>query len=207
MSLSREEIERALEETVKNWRSRVKVFGKWSVEGIEVRDPGLKDYISLKPMFVPTTAGRYANTRFGKSKVPIYERLINMLMRPGKNTGKKYLAMKIVKKAFEIIELRTGRNPIEVLVRAVENAAPREETTQIAYGGIIYHQAVDVAPQRRVDLALRWIAEGARQASFNNPKPIEENLADELIWASQNDTRSYAIKKKEEVERIALASR
>lgn len=188
-------------------RDEILVFGKWSVEGIEVKDPGLKRYISLKPKYVPFTFGRFANIRFGKSRVPIYERLINMLMRPGKNTGKKYLATKIVMKTFEIINLRTGKNPIEVLVRAIENAAPREETTRIAYGGIIYHVSVDVAPQRRIDLALRHISEGARLASFRNPKPIEESLADEIIWASENDSRSYAIKKKEEIERIALASR
>lgn len=185
----------------------IKVLGKWSVEGVEVRDPGLKAYICLRPVYVPHTEGRHEKRRFAKAKVPIVERLINQMMRPGRNAGKKMLATNIVKRAFELIELKTGENPIQVLVRAIENAAPREETTRIAYGGILYHVSVDVSPQRRVDLALRFISEGARMAAFNNPKPIEECLADEIIAAANYDTSSYAIRRKEEIERIAYAAR
>ncbi|MCD6488668.1 MAG: 30S ribosomal protein S7 [Desulfurococcales archaeon] len=185
----------------------IKLFGKWSYDDIIVRDPGLKRYISLKPVFLPHTGGRHEHRRFGKAEVPIVERLINKIMRPGRNMGKKHLAYNIVKKAFDLIYLKTGENPLQVLVRAIENAAPREETTRIMYGGIVYHVAVDVSPQRRVDLALKHITEGARQAAFNNPKPIEEALADEIIAAANNDPRSYAIQRKEEIERIALSSR
>jgi small subunit ribosomal protein S7 len=186
---------------------KILVFGKWSTDNIVINDPALRRYICLKPMHAPHLAGRYANKRFGKSEVPIYERLANHLMKKGRNQGKKLKALNIVRKAFTIIESRTKENPIQILVRAIENASPREETTRILLGGIVYHVAVDSAPQRRVDLALRWICEGARLSSFNNPKPIEESLADELILAANNDSRSYAIRKKEEVERIALASR
>jgi len=183
------------------------LFGKWSLTDVVIRDPGLRRYISLRPVYIPHTEGRHEKKRFLKSKVPIVERLINQLMRPGKNAGKKHLAYNIVKTAFEIIHLKTGENPVQVLVRAIENAAPREETTRIVYGGILYHVSVDVAPQRRVDLALRFIAEGARMAAFDNPKTIEEALADEIIAAARNDTASYAIRKKEEIERIALSAR
>ena len=117
------------------------------------------------------------------------------------------LATAIVKSAFEIIHLKTSENPLQILVRAIENAAPREEITRICYGGIVYPQSVDAAPQRRVDLALRFITEGARIASFSNRKPIEECLADELITAAQGDPKSYAIQRKEEVERIAMSAR
>ncbi|MEM2663550.1 MAG: 30S ribosomal protein S7, partial [Metallosphaera sp.] len=127
--------------------------------------------------------------------------------RPGKNKGKKILAYNIVKATFELIYARTGQNPLQVLVRAIENSAPREEVTRIMYGGIVYYVAVDVSPQRRVDLVLRHLVEGARQAAFNNPKPIEEALADELIAAASGDNKSFAIRKKEEMERIALSSR
>ena len=185
----------------------IKLFGKWGYDGIVVRDPSLKKYISLKPVYLPHTGGRHEHRRFGKAEVPIVERLMNKLMRPGGNAGKKHLAYNIVKKAFEIIHLRTGENPLQVLVRAIENAAPREETTRIMFGGIVYHVAVDVAPQRRVDLALKFITEGARNAAFNNPKPIEECLADEIIAAANYDEKSYAIQRKEEIERIALSSR
>ena len=128
-------------------------------------------------------------------------------MRPGRNGGKKHLAYNIVKTAFDIIYLETGENPIQILVRAIENAAPREETTRIVYGGITYRVSVDVSPQRRVDLALRFLAEGARNCAFNNPKPIEECLAQEIILASRGDPQSHAIRQKEEIERIALSSR
>jgi len=187
--------------------NEVKLFNKWSYDGIVVRDPSLKRYISLKPVILPHTGGRHEHRRFGKAEVPIVERLINKIMRPGRNMGKKHLAYNIVKKAFDLIYLKTGENPLQVLVRAIENAAPREETTRIMYGGIVYHVAVDISPQRRVDLALKHITEGARLAAFNNPKPIEEALAEEIILASNNDPKSYAIQRKEEIERIALSSR
>ncbi len=185
----------------------IKILGKWSVKDVVVKDPGLKAYINLRPVYLPHSEGRHEKRRFAKSKISIVERLINQVMRPGKNTGKKMMAINIVKRAFEIIELKTGENPIQVLVRAIENAAPREETTRIAYGGILYHVSVDVAPQRRVDLALRHLVQGARMAAFSNPKTIEECLADEIIAAANNDTSSYAIRKKEEIERIAYTAR
>jgi len=187
--------------------NEIKLFNRWSFSGIEVEDPGLKRYISLTPVYVPHSMGRHEHIRFHKSKVNIVERLINNLMRPGKNAGKKARAIKVVMNAFEIIHLRTGKNPIEVLIRAIENSAPCEDTTRISYGGIVYHQAVDISPQRRVDLALRFLTEGARKAAFSNPRPLEECLAEELILAANKDVRSYAIQKKNEMERIALHAR
>ena len=185
----------------------IRLFGKWSFVGIDVRDPGLEKYISLKPIWLPHTGGRHEHRRFSKAEVPIVERLMNKLMYPGRNGGKKHLAYNIVRTAFDIIYLRTGENPLQILVRAIENSAPREETTRITYGGITYRVSVDVSPQRRVDLALRFIAEGARNCAFNNPKPIEECLADELLLAASGDLNSHAVKQKEEIERIALSSR
>ncbi|ALU11999.1 30S ribosomal protein S7 [Ignicoccus islandicus DSM 13165] len=184
-----------------------KLFGKWDFDGVEIRDPSLKKYISLRPVWTPYTAGRHEKRRFGKAEVPIVERLINKLMRPGRNMGKKAKIYNVVEKAFDIIYLQTGQNPLQVLVRAIENAAPREETTRIMYGGIVYHVAVDVSPQRRVDLALRFIAEGARLKSFKSTIPLEEALAEEIVAAANDDPKSYAVSKKEEIERIALSSR
>ncbi len=185
----------------------IKLFGKWGFEGIEIKDPGLKNVISLKPVFIPHSKGRHASKRFGKSKVSLVERLVNNLMRTRKGTGKKQRAINIVRKAFEIVHLKTGKNPIEVLVRAVENAAPREEVTGIMYGGIVYHKAVDVAPLRRVDLALRFIVEAVKKETFNNIKNMEEILADVLIATYRNDpSRSLAVKKKAEIERRAYSA-
>lgn len=185
----------------------IKLFGKWDFKEVKVEDQGLVKYICLKPVFIPHSGGRHEKQRFKKSEVNIVERLVNQLMKPGKNAGKKARAIQILRNAFEIIHLKTGQNPIQVLVRAIENAAPCEDTTRISYGGIVYHVAVDMAPQRRVDLALRWIAEGARKAAFNNIKTIDECLADEIILAANRDGRSYAVSKRDEQERIALASR
>ncbi len=185
----------------------VRLFEKWSFKGAEVKDIGLQRYVSLKPVAIPHSMGRHEHKRFRKASINIVERLANNLMRPGKNAGKKAKVMNIVSDAFEIVNLRTGKNPIEVLVRGIEHSAPREDTTRISMGGIVYHLSVDVAPQRRVDLAIRNIADGARQAAVNNPRSIEECLAEELILAGSNDLKSFAVAKRHEIERVAQASR
>ena len=185
----------------------IKLFQKWTFKDIAVQDSGLQRYLNLTPMVAPHSMGRHEHQRFRKAKVNIVERLINSLMRAGKNSGKKAKATNIVKETFEIINLRTGKNPIEVLVKAVENASPCEDTTRVSYGGVVYHLSVDVAPQRRIDLAIRHISEGARAASKNNPRSIQETLADELVLAANKDIKSAAIAKRNEIERVAQSSR
>jgi small subunit ribosomal protein S7 len=187
--------------------SEIKLFQKWSFKEIKVNDLGLQRYLNLTPMVAPHSMGRHEHQRFRKANVNIVERVLNDLMRPGKNSGKKAKAANIVRQAFEIINLRTGKNPVEVLVRGVENSAPCEDTTRISYGGVVYHLSVDVAPQRRIDLAIRHITEGARAASANNPKTIEECIADELILAANNDIKSAGVAKRHEIERVAQSSR
>lgn len=188
-------------------KQEIKLFGRWGYKDVQVTDLGLQRYMSLKPMVTPHTMGRHEHQRFRKANVNIVERLANILMRPGPNAGKKARSMNILRQAFEIIHLRTGKNPIAILVKAVENSAPCEDTTRISYGGIVYHLSIDVAPQRRIDLALRNIADGARQASINNPRSIEECLAEELILAANHDIKSFAVSKRHETERIAQSSR
>jgi len=185
----------------------VKLFARWDFKGVEVKDLGLKRYVSLSPVYVPHSMGRHEHRRFRKAEINIVERLINDLMRPGKSAGKKAKAINTVKNAFEIIQLRSGQNPIEALVRAIENSAPCEDTTRISYGGIVYHLAVDIAPLRRVDLALRLLTEGARRAALNNPRSMDECLAEEIVQASNKDVKSHAVSKRHEMERIARASR
>ncbi len=191
----------------KKEKEELALFGKWSLNGIEVKSPGLKRYISLRPTLVPHTMGRHEHRRFRKSEVNLVERLINNLMRPGKNAGRKARVISVTRNAFELIHLRTGRNPVEMLVRAVENSAPCEDTTRISYGGIVYHLAVDIAPLRRVDLALRLLASGARRSAMHNPRSLEECLAEEIILAANGDVKSHAISRRHEMERIARASR
>jgi len=185
----------------------IKLFSEWGFKDVKVRDPGLERYICLDPIHVPHSGGRHESRRFHKSKVNIVERLVNDLMHPGSSGGEKLRAISTVRNAFKIVELKTGRNPIEILVRAVENAALCEDTTRIGYGGIVYRLSVDVSPQRRVDMALRHIVQGAKQAAFGNRKTLEETLSDQIIGTANNDANTFAIRRREEIERVALSSR
>ena len=185
----------------------IKLFGEWSFEGIEVRDISLKRYINLDPVYIPHSGGRHEARKFRKSNLNIVERLINNLMKPGSSGGEKIRITGAIKIAFTIMNMKTGRNPVEVLVRAIENSAPNEDTTRIGYGGVVYRLAVDCSPQRRIDLALRYIVRGIKEQTFSNRKTLEEIVADQLIGAANNDSNNFAVRRKQEVERIALSSR
>ena len=196
----------------------LKVFNKWDVKDIKVEDPGLINYITLEPKIVPKTGARYAGSRFHKSKIFIVERLINKLMIPGHKgkkhfksssniTGKSNTAYDIVEKAFTQIEIKTKKNPIAVFVKAIENAAPREEILTIEYGGARYPKAVECAPQRRIDLALRYMVQGAFHKSFGKKVSMITCLVDEIINAYNCSPNSNAIAKKNEGERQSDASR
>ena len=181
------------------------LFGKWETEGIEYSDVSTERYIKVTP--IANTMGRHADKQFKKSEISIVERLINRLMQTDENTGKKQLATRITREAFDIIHDRTGETPIQILVRAVENSAPREETVRLKYGGISVPQAVDVSPQRRVDQALKFIAEGVLSDSFKSDTDAASALASQLMGAANNDVGTYAVDQKEEKERVAAAAR
>ncbi|WP_414469692.1 30S ribosomal protein S7 [Methanobacterium sp. ACI-7] len=183
-----------------------KVFDKWDLEEVNVEDLGLVNYICLDEILVPHTLGRHVKRQFAKSRVSIVERLMNKVMRTHINSGKKNKAYNIVKESLEVINKKSKENPVQILVKAVENAAPREEITRVKYGGIGYQVAVDIAPQRRVDLALGFITRGALQSAFKRKRSAAECLADELMLAAEYDTRSFAIGKKDEKERIARSA-
>lgn len=198
--------------------AEIKAFGRWSSEGIKVNDVGLVDYINLNTTLVPRTGARYAGQKFYKSRTFIVERLINKLMVAGHkgkkhritsytSTGKAMNAYKLVEDAFTIIEQRTKQNPVKILSEAVENAAPREEIVSIEYGGARYPKAVECAPQRRVDIALRYMIQGAFAKSFNSKKASAETLADEILAASQRSANSNAVSRKLDIERQADSSR
>jgi len=181
------------------------LFGRWDVTDIEFTDPSTERYITVTP--IAHTMGRHAGKQFQKSEISIVERLVNRLMQSGENTGKKQKAMNIVRDAFEIVHSHTEGNPVQVLVHAVENSAPREETVRLKYGGISVPKAVDTAPQRRVDQAVKFLAQGAYQGAFKTPTSIEEALASQLMGAANNDVETYAVNQKEEQERVAAAAR
>lgn len=201
-------------------KKEIKLFNRWSFENIEFSDRTLENYINLKPIIVPHSAGRHEHRRFWKSsKVSVIERFVNRLLSPGfigsrikghkssYNSGKKGKLLRSLKNAFILIELNSGENPVQILVDAVVNTAPREETTKIAMGGISYASAVDIAPQRRVDLAIKYLAQAIGARSHANEKQFEENLAQELLLAARNSQDSRAVKRKDEIERIAVSAR
>ncbi|VVT53111.1 40S ribosomal protein uS7 [Magnusiomyces paraingens] len=186
----------------------IKLFNKWSFDDVEVKDISLTDYIQIRqPVYLSHSAGRYASKRFRKAQCPIVERLTNSLMMNGRNNGKKLLAVRIVQQALEIIHLLTDQNPLQVLVDAIVNTGPREDSTRIGSSGTVRRQAVDVSPLRRVNQAIALLTIGAREASFRNIKTIAECLAEELINAAKGSSNSYAIKKKDELERVAKSNR
>lgn len=200
--------------------AKLKLFNKWDVSDVEVSDISLGPYLNIKPVIVPTTQGKLTKKQFWKSDKPIVERLMNKLLvsghkgkkhwrSSGQNTGKKQLVYKITKKAFAIIEKQTGKNPVQVLVEAIENGSPREGVATIEYGGVRYPKSMDLSPQRRIDLVLRWITQGAYadSASAGTKKKIWETLAAEIIASAQGDSDSNTIKKKVDLERRAQASR
>ncbi len=184
-----------------------KLFGKWDFIEVEVKDPSVKGYINLSPIVIPHSGGRNAKQQFSKSTLNIVERLVNKVMREENNTGQKITVINNIREAFEIVNKKTGQNPVQMLVNAIVNAGPREETVRLQYGGIAVPKSVDTAPQRRVDTALRLIAEGAQQAAFGTKKALSSALADEIIAAANHDVKGYAMGKKDNIERVAKAAR
>jgi small subunit ribosomal protein S7 len=187
--------------------NKVLLFGKYDMSEVVVADGGLAKYIDLTPTNVPHTGGKHANRWFGKSRLSIVERLINNVMRTEDYTGKKLKSYKAVSDAFDLVAERTKKNPVQILVEGLENAAPREEVTRLQFGGISVPKAVDVSPQRRLDIALRNISRGAVNASSKSKKAISVCIADELVLAAKGDMTSFAVTKKEEIERVAQSAR
>jgi len=182
------------------------VLSKYNMDEVKIEDKGLERYMNLDVETI-YLGGIYANKLFAKSKMPIVERLMNNIMRTENYSGKKIKAYKVVNTSFEIIDKKTKTNPMQVLVDALQNAAPKEETTRLRFGGISVPKAVDVAPQRRVDIAIRNICTGVVNITHKNKKSISIILTDELIKASKNDVASFSVAKKNDIERIAKSAR
>jgi len=199
----------------------IKLFDKYPYEGVVIQDPSLKKYLSLRPLVLPHTFARHANKPFAKAQVNIVERLANKLMRGGtgekisgriirthgKLQGKKTKVLKIIEKAFDDIAKVSGKNPLQVLIQALEKVAPREDITRVRFGGVAYQVAVDISAQRRLDLGLHNLAIGAILASFDKKTTLGEALANEIVLAAKNDANSYALKRKNENERMAKSAR
>eukprot|EP00656_Telonema_subtile_P014060 TRINITY_DN1715_c0_g1_i1.p1 TRINITY_DN1715_c0_g1~~TRINITY_DN1715_c0_g1_i1.p1 ORF type:complete len:212 (-),score=69.79 TRINITY_DN1715_c0_g1_i1:111-746(-) len=190
--------------------TEIKLFDKYSFDDVTVSDMALTDYLAVKTSdacYVPHSAGRWQKKRFKKAQCPLVERLTCSLMKHGRNSGKKVKAVRIVRHTCAIIALLTAENPLQVIVDAVINAGPREDSTRIGSAGVVRRQAVDISPLRRVNQAIWLLTTGARESAFRNIKTIAECLAEELMNAAKGSSNSYAIKKKDELERVAKANR
>ncbi|MDP7313002.1 MAG: 30S ribosomal protein S7 [Candidatus Thalassarchaeaceae archaeon] len=183
------------------------VFGKWDASEVTCDDPGISPYINLKTVGVPHSGGRHANAWFGKSKLSIVERFINGLMRTGKYTGKKLAAAKAFEEALDRIADRDKVNPLQTFVDAVANSAPMEEITRIKFGAVSQPKAVDSAPSRRIDVAIRHLAMGSTQSTRKSTKTLPQGIVNEISKAASGDVTSFAVGKREEVERIAASAR
>lgn len=205
-----------IQEEAKPAKDEFKLFDLYDVSDIKVNDPGMRKYINLDPKLVVKSYGRIRE-KFSKSKVNLLEIFANLITVPGHRgkkhkiqtfkTGKYSQAMKIVLDCLKIIEEKTKQNPVQVLVTAIENAAPRDGITVIEYGGARYPQAVDISPLRRVTMTLRVIVQGSYDKSFNKKTKIERALADEIIKAYNNDSDSSSIAKRKESEKQADSAR
>ena len=179
------------------------VFGKWDTSEVICKDPGLVKYINLKTVGTPHSGGRHANAWFGKSKLSVVERFINSLMK----AGKKQSASKAFETSLDEIHLKTGNNPLQVFVDAICNAAPMEEITRIRFGAVSQPKAVDSAPSRRLDVALRNLAKGSSQGTHKSKRTLKQCVVNEILKAAAADISSFAIAKKDELERIAASAR
>lgn len=198
----------------------IKLFGKWSYD-VAVEDPSLQKFVNLKPVIIPHTGGKHQKRQFGRAKYNIVERFINKLMlighikaskkhffSSGRNTGKKMMMMRELEKAFELIETKSKKNPIQILINAAQNSAPRAEVTTVEFGGMRSPVGVDVSPLRRLDLALSFLAKGSAQKSVRSKKSPAQAIAEELMAAAENDpAKSFAIDRKNIMEKQAEASR
>ena len=197
---------------------KILIFNRWDLSEVRVEDPGLVNYINLTPVVVPRSGGKYATTAFHKNKMNIVERFMNKLMVPG-HRGKKHKITSgrcvgntvglynDMKKAFETIERKTNKNPVQVLVRAIENSAMLEEVAAYRMGGIIARQAVVVAPQRRLDLALRYLTQGIYKNSFKSRSKLPDVIANELLAAYNSDPKAFAIQERNRIEKEAEGAR
>ncbi|MEJ6530128.1 MAG: 30S ribosomal protein S7 [Candidatus Poseidoniaceae archaeon] len=211
MSEDAEIVEETVEEVVVDVRPiagiGTLVFGKWDASEITCKDPGLAPYINLSTVGIPHTGGRHANAWFGKAKLSVVERFINKLMRTGPYTGKKQGAMKAFESALDQIASKSNSNPLQTFVDAICNAAPMEEITRIKFGAVSQPKAVDSSPSRRLDVALRNLAQGAQQGTHKSKKTLTNCIINELNKAAVGDITSFAVSKKEELERIAASAR
>ncbi|MBU0466980.1 MAG: 30S ribosomal protein S7 [Nanoarchaeota archaeon] len=195
----------------------IKLFDIFDVSDIEIKDPALKPYINVEPKLLLKSQGRNVG-KFGKARVNILERLANRIATPG-HVGKRHKIitswasgkynknMVTVIEVMNLIEQRTKKNAVQILVTAIENCSPRDEITVIEHGGARYPQAIDTSPTRRVDLALRWMVQGAYQRCFGKKKKMVQSLAEEIIKASEGNMESYALSKKNEAEKQADSAR
>lgn len=198
--------------------TKLLIFNRWDLSQVVAEDPGIRSQLNATPVIVPRSGGKYGKDTLHKNRMTIVERLMNHMMVPGHRgrkhklysgrcVGNSVTLYNNLKKAFEIVEQRTKKNPIQVLVKAVENSSILEEVAAYRLGGIIARKAVVVSPQRRLDLALRHMAQGIYKAKFHNRKPLPEVIAEEIIAAASGDPKSFPVQERNRIEKEAEGAR
>ncbi|MEC8221196.1 MAG: 30S ribosomal protein S7 [Nanoarchaeota archaeon] len=202
----------------KETKMDIKLFNRWSFDGVVVSDQGLQGYLNIEPIVVPRTNGYHHNTPFYKTKINIVERLMNRFqvaghkgkkhkISSGHNTGKAKSQANMMIEVLEALEKKTKENPIQVLVTAIENAAPREEVITIERSGARYAQAVDIGPQRRIDLVLRYICQGAAHKAFDAQVSFVDCIVAEIMAAYNMENAGMAMTRRSEIEKMAAAAK
>ncbi len=194
------------------------LFGKWNLAEVKVEDHGLAEYINIKPVMVPRSSGRFGGSFITKKKVNIVERFITKLMVPG-HRGKKHRITSgrctgstatiyvAIERAFDMIYEKTKQNPVQIFVKAIQNAATLEEIASYRLGGTVARRAVVTSPQRRLDITLKSLAQGIFMSRFGKKKGFGEAIASELMAAYNNDKASHAIQERMRMEREAEGAR
>ncbi|MBI5553734.1 MAG: 30S ribosomal protein S7, partial [Candidatus Diapherotrites archaeon] len=134
-------------------------------------------------------------------------KLSGKFIRGRAGCGLKFQSLNIVEEALTTVERETKKNPIQVLVDAVEKSGPREDVTRVKKGGITVTQSVDVAPLRRIDESLKNLALAMFASSYKTKTTASQALAKEIMLAAKDDPNSFSIKRRDEIERIAKGSR
>ena len=129
----------------------------------------------------------------------VVTKLVNQVME----SGKKGLAQRIVYGAFDIIKEKTGNEPLEVFNQAIENAKPVLETKSRRVGGATYQVPMEIRPERRQTLAIRWMVDFARKRT--GERGMDARLAGEILDA-YNSTGA-TIKRRDEMHRMAEANK
>jgi small subunit ribosomal protein S7 len=170
-----------------------------SLSDLQVNDPGLVKYINCTRTTL--NSGRNHRSRIRRLSINIVERFLCSLMRTQRCNGKKAKMYGAITKSFESIKKQTKKNPVQILINAIENSAPFLEQARLRSSG--GYRAVEVSPSRRLSIAIRNLCLGIFRDGTK--KSLPDRIAAELMLASSGSIQSFAVAKKVERENLAIS--